>query len=653
MSAFTLDAALAWAARGFRVFPIQIDGRRPLGEGWTDYASTNPEEIRRLWTDPLGNVQPYNVGFCTTGWVVIDIDVKNGGVGLDTFANLELDFDTLTIKTPSGGYHLYYSDFNASSSPLGKNVDIRSNNSYVLAPGSVVEGRGYTVDIDQPVIPVPSHVRARLRAPHERREASSGVELDRPGSIATAEAWLTREAPAAVEGSGGDQTTYNVACKLRDFGVSEAVAAAMMSSEWNARCEPPWELAELEIKVRNAFEYASGPAGHLAPEASFGHISLTPPPIAEPEPLDLSALQFGNAQMPITYRPRPWIMYRLLLARTVTTMIAPGSAGKSTMALIIAAHLAVGRAFAGLECKKPGKSIVYDAEDEREEMSKRLWAICETYGIDFLEARSMICLLGSDDAFDMELVKADSSMNVDIVSKLVTVCQDPAVVMFAANPLSEIHRINSIDDGGMRFVMSVLTFIAREANVAVLVGHHTRKPGAGNANAAGDVNASLGSVATTNFSRLAVTLYTATADDCKKFAFDENERGRYVRLDDAKTNYALLASTPQWFYRKSVRVASGDEVGVMIPHNVAESMKGMRIVMGNQIERIMRERAVGQLTVTETCDRLRDLDPLLAQLSPAALRERVKAYLRGGVKLETGATISLHEDGNKHTIVMT
>jgi len=52
-------------------------------------------------------------------------------------------------------------------------------------------------------------------------------------------------APLAVEGATGDDTTYKVAARVKDFGVDRETCAALMAEYWNDRCSPPWALDEL------------------------------------------------------------------------------------------------------------------------------------------------------------------------------------------------------------------------------------------------------------------------------------------------------------------------------------------------------------------------------------------------------------------------
>ena len=109
----TVDTALRYARRGWRVFPCQWRGARrkqPLTKRGFYDASSDPAQIREWWErsphaligSPTGRL---------TGFVVLDMDSKRAGAtGFDTLAELGFAMlpETPMAHTASGGLHLYF-----------------------------------------------------------------------------------------------------------------------------------------------------------------------------------------------------------------------------------------------------------------------------------------------------------------------------------------------------------------------------------------------------------------------------------------------------------------------------------------------------------------------------------------------------------------
>ena len=103
--------------------------------------------------------------------------------------------------------------------------------------------------------------------------------------------------PPAIAGQGGHGATFAAACRLVEFGLSEADALAALS-EWNlTHCEPHWTQVQLSHKLADAFK-RTAPKPHLAPAA---------PPSAQ-RPFFRGSGQRTtnqNASYPILARPIP------------------------------------------------------------------------------------------------------------------------------------------------------------------------------------------------------------------------------------------------------------------------------------------------------------------------------------------------------------
>lgn len=90
------------------------------------------------------------------------------------------------------------------------------------------------------------------------------------GNLASARkraaAYLKKMGPA-IQGQGGDNHTYKVACALvRDFALPEADALDLMRA-WNETCLPPWKEGDIVAKLRGAARYGCHAVGAKLDEA--------------------------------------------------------------------------------------------------------------------------------------------------------------------------------------------------------------------------------------------------------------------------------------------------------------------------------------------------------------------------------------------------
>ena len=167
------DAALEYARRGWRVFPLHgvVDGsctcpngecsspgKHPRVRRGLHEASTDPDRIThwwRRWPDA-------NIGIATgavSGVVVIDVDLRHDADELDVSASMASLLDrglpgTFTSLTGGGGLHLFYAtrdeDLGNTAGRLpgldGKlpGIDLRASGGYVVAPRSAhISGGSY------------------------------------------------------------------------------------------------------------------------------------------------------------------------------------------------------------------------------------------------------------------------------------------------------------------------------------------------------------------------------------------------------------------------------------------------------------------------------------------------------------------------------
>jgi len=79
------------------------------------------------------------------------------------------------------------------------------------------------------------------------------------------------------------------------------------------------------------------------------------------------------------------------------------------------------------------------------------------------------------------------------------------------------------------------------------------------------MNTARGASSLLGVARVVQTLYGMSPKDAERYGIKEEDRYRYVRLDDAKANLSLISPDAKWFERIGVTIANGDEVGVLSP----------------------------------------------------------------------------------------
>lgn len=644
-----LAAALAWAARGFPVFPLVPNGKEPAYDGsWYDMSTTDPETIKAYWTDSvLGVERDYNIGVDCTDRIVIDLDVKEGKDGINEYAAIGGTYDSLVVRTPSGGYHVYYEGPDSGNAPISRSIDVRSHHGYVVGPGSTIDGVAYeVVDARDPEW-IPPVLARHLSAPYERGNSLSS-NVDTEANVEAARRYL-ESAPPAVEGEHGDETTFKTAARcVREFGLTIATTFELMRDVYNPRCIPPWSDEELLQKVENAHEYGTAATGALDPEHLFRGIDIAPPPSVFVQ----AGVTWGNVMASTALTPRRWLVDRVLMEGAVTALLAGGSIGKSSWGLALAAHLALGLDFAGYKTYKACKVIVYNGEDDIEEQSRRLAAVCDLYMLPFDEVRARVLLLSEENA-DLRVAHLNGRSpmeNVEIVKQLIELAGDPECGALILDPLIDVHDVDESDNPQMNFVLKILKRIAKEAQVALVTMHHVTKSNDRQEARVGNPDISRGASAIINKVRSSFTLLNASEKDCADYGFQDHERNLWVRMDDAKMNLSLATFKPKWFRRTGVRLMTGDVIGVIQYQEIEKNHEFMRNRVAELFLSYMLIQGTATMTIPQAVIFAKQNEPLWANLTDTEVKKRLEGVFGGGVDLR-GNVLSI-ERGDRTLLVL-
>jgi hypothetical protein len=239
-----LDWAVKYAQGGWRIFPCEPRGKRPLCEHGVKEATADARTVRNWWRSrPDANIALATGRNATEDWGVEVLDV-DGPDAERALAELEAKYEklpvTLTAKTGKGR-HLYFmpgqTQLRNTAGKLGSHLDIRAEGGYVILPPSLHEsGRPYEWITRMKPVPWPAWI-AELLAD---REPERGGDTGATGKIREGK----RNSHLASLGGA-----------MRRPGMSQSTIEKALLEENRLRCEPPLLEAEVRRIARSVGRY--------------------------------------------------------------------------------------------------------------------------------------------------------------------------------------------------------------------------------------------------------------------------------------------------------------------------------------------------------------------------------------------------------------
>lgn len=277
------DIVSAFARAGWRVFPL--NGKRPeLKTNWL----TIPKDPNTNRLDIPGNF-----GAHCEDHLVIDIDVKKGAPGKESFQKLCADCGlekgwetgTFLVKTGTGGYHVYLDVPKESKiglyHPDYPGIEFRHGAFYVVGPESIHPDTFATYEIISGSIDAlmacPDTILQKIQKVQKvtiGAEPATDFVDDDPVNVGRYEEYLA-SMPVIPKGEGQTNSLYIVACRGRDFGLSRHMTRDTIAAKYNGtKLVPPVEQEEIEHTVRSAYKYAKEKPGHLNVAAIFKTVEV-------------------------------------------------------------------------------------------------------------------------------------------------------------------------------------------------------------------------------------------------------------------------------------------------------------------------------------------------------------------------------------------
>lgn len=427
--------------------------------------------------------------------------------------------------------------------------------------------------------------------PREKEHLETQIELDTDAATKRATAYLKENAPYAIDGEGGNQTTYMVAARVKDFGISEAFALDLMLEHFNEdKAIPPWQPDDLERIVGNAYRYGTAPVGKFDASLEFEPYEMPVIPktrIEDNWPSPDLIQRIAPEDIPV----RQWILDSILARSYLTGLVAPSGAGKTQWLAQLLLSITTGRNdLAHATVRESCPVWCWNQEDDINELNRRIASSKVHFNIEWDHLTHDIYL---NSGVDRALLLVERNEHGNLrpsknVDRIIGHIQRLGIGVLIIDPLVEFHEADENDNVEMRIVAATLRRIAARANCAVMVGHHTRKPvGARSDGFSGDADSARGASSLQGVTRIMLTLYAMSSKDAKDHSVKESDRHRYIRLDGAKSNLSLAGAgaKPMWLERVEAQLGfEGETVGALAPvelakarvEKVAESEPGAR-----------------------------------------------------------------------------
>lgn len=376
-------------------------------------------------------------------------------------------------------------------------------------------------------------------------------------------------------------------------------------------------------------------------------------------PKDISATPFVLRD-PAAIPARHWIYGRHLVRQFLSTTVAPGGVGKSSLVITEALAMATGRNLLGQWCAPGLRVWLWNGEDPVDEMERRIAATALHYDI---RPGDLAGRLFVDSGREMEIVLATqgrdgTTIAEPVVEAMIETIRANRIDVVVIDPFVSSHRVTENDNNAIDRVAKTWGRIANVTNCAVQLVHHVRKTNGAEIS----VEDGRGAVALLAAARSARVLNVMSEDEATK-ANVENRR-LYFRVTDGKGNMSPPADKSDWHRMESVDLGnghlgmSGDSVGVVTSWEwpdvfagieTADLLKAQRAIDGAQ----WRENDQAGDWVGKPIARALDIDigsGRTSELTKAqkAAKAKVKTLLR--VWLDSGAFVLVDgQDAKRNT----
>ena len=263
------------------------------------------------------------------------------------------------------------------------------------------------------------------------------------------------------------------------------------------------------------------------------------------EPLELlKANSFEGLSVP----EREWLVEGRIPAGNVSLLGGDGAVGKTLLALMLSVAVARGTRWLDAAVLKKGSVIFFTAEEDRDELHRRLEAIITHHGIRFTDLQDLhlYCCPGEDGTLGRASRPGAILTETPLFQRLHLSAATIKPALIVIETAADVFGGNEIDRSHVRQFIALLRRLARDSGAAVLLLTHPSVAGKNS----GDGTS--GSTGWNNSVRSRMYFRTVKKDDLRQSTDDIRE------LEVMKANYAKKGEVVRVRWERGVFVPHGD-----------------------------------------------------------------------------------------------
>lgn len=610
-----LELAQSYLAQGWPVFPCRAKPEpaldRETGEPlfdpntgevemlkektpytWNGFKSATiyPHIIERWWRDHPDAMPGLPTGERIGAWV-LDIDVKNGIDGYAVLAALEAKHgalpDTARVLTASGGTHYYFKHVDGvrNRGAFEPGIDVRGDGGYVIAPGaSLASGKTYAwiaSPDDAPIAMAPQWLLDLVvrQAPAASTGSYSGGST---ANHAYVDAAVDKELSslASVPMGGGrnielNKSSFCLGTFVGAGALPETEARALLQGvarswgrDWNLCCKTiengleagkrqPREIPEQgtdDTSLKNVQRLIENSIRRVREDAEPVQAEAPEP---EPDgPIHATPFKWMD---PTTIPRREYAFGQHYIRKYVSVTVSPGGLGKTSNSIVEALAMASGRDLTGTKPENRMRVWLFNAEDPRDEMERRIMAACLHFNLKPEDINGYLFL---DSGREQELVIAKEdkrsgvTLQIPIIEAIVGQIERNKIDVLIIDPFISTHGVNENDNGAIDKVAKLWAQIADYTNCSIDVVHHLRKV----ADREATVEDARGAVSLIGAARSVRVLNRMSDEQATAAGLNPMDRFGYFSIAYGKSNLAPMSHKLDW--RKLEGVGLGNGTGL-------------------------------------------------------------------------------------------